>query len=278
MKFRRALRRALPPRLVRWLDRARLEAPVRLRDFPADLRERVRPGSPPVPPAWLRAHVGRTSSRDEYVRVGRAGFEEIVAAFAAHRDREEVYPRWLDFGCGCGRLCRHLPLPGTCESYVAMDVDGEAIRWNTRHLPRGEFVLISESPPTPLASGSFDVVYCVSVFTHLDEAAQFSWLEELARLLRPGGLLLASTHSERLVVTRPDLSREQLARLGSDGFAFAPGAGSFNDHTTFHSRSYLERHWGRSLTLLGFLPDGLFHLQDLSVWKRQEADLVNNPG
>jgi SAM-dependent methyltransferase len=163
-------------------------------------------------------------------------------------------------------MCRYLPLPGTCESFVGVDVDGEAIRWNARHIPRGDFVPISPLPPTPLPSASFDVIYAVSVFTHLDEAPQFLWLEELTRVLRPGGLLMASTHSEQLAPTRSDLSPSQLTRLATDGFAFAPGGGSFNDNTAFHSRSYLERNWSRSLALLGFYPHGLFHYQDLSVW------------
>jgi SAM-dependent methyltransferase len=257
--FRQRLRRALPPLLLRRYDRLRLEAPVRIHDLRADLGERLRPSSPaPVPPAWLRAHVGRTSSRDEYVRVGRAGFETVVQAFEAHRDPARAYPRWLDFGCGCGRLCRYLPLPGVCEAYVGADVDSEAIRWNARNLRAGEFVLLAPRPPSPLPSRGFDVVYCVSVFTHLEEEPQFAWLDELVRVLSPGGLLIASTHSERLSATRPDLSPGELARLARKGFGFAPGSGRFNDATAFHSRQYLEKTWSRGLKLLGFESFGLF--------------------
>ena len=273
--LRRALRRDAPDSFVHWYDRLRLELPVRIRDFPADLRERVRPSLPHlVPPAWLRRHVGRTSSRDEYVRVGRAGFDEIARAFRKHRDDQQIYPRWLDFGCGCGRLSRYLPLAGLCESFVGADVDADAIRWNTKHLQPGEFQVIAPAPPTRFASSSFDVVFAVSVFTHLDETAQFAWLEELTRLLRPGGLLLASTHSEQLASTRPDLSAEQVQRLRSSGFAFASGGRSFNDGTTFHAKSYLERTWNQWLALLGFYPFGLFHFQDLSVWRKPDEDRI----
>ena len=277
-RLKHALRQTLPPKLLRRYDRLRLEAPFRIRDFPADLRDRLWPSAAhPVPPAQLRAHIGRTSSRDEYLRVGRAGFEQLLAAFNANRDAGGAYPRWLDFGCGCGRICRYLPLPGTCESIVGADVDKESIRWNARHLPRGEFLLLAPLPPAPLPSAGFDVIYAISVFTHLDEAPQLSWLEELTRLLRAGGLLLASTHGEQLAPTRPDLSSSQRTRLAADGFAFAPGAASFNDHTAFHSRSYLERNWSRNLTLLAFQPYGLFGYQDLSVWKKPDGGLSNRP-
>jgi SAM-dependent methyltransferase len=270
--LKRALRRRGAPSFLRRYDRLRLELPVRLRDLPADLVESVRPSVPhPVPPAWLRRHVGRTSSRDEYVRVGRVGFQEIAEAFRAHRDERQTYPRWLDFGCGCGRLCRYLPAEGLCESVWGADVDADAILWNTRHLRPGHFQRIAPTPPTPFAPGSFDVVFAVSVFTHLDEMAQWAWLAELTRLLRPGGLLLASTHSETLAPTRPDLSAEDVQRLASSGFAFAPGARFFNDDTAFHSQSYVERTWSQWLTLLGFYSFGLFHYQDLSVWRKPDG-------
>ncbi len=269
MTLKRALREALPAFIRRRYDRLRLELPFRIRDFPLDFLDRVRrPTSLPVPPAWLRAHIGRTSSRDEYLRAGRGGFEELLSAFHSYRDPAQIYPRWLDFGCGCARMCRYLPIPGTCESFVGIDVDEKAIRWNRRHVPGGEFILISARPPTPLPEERFDVIYAASVFTHLDEAAQLSWLEELSRLLRPAGLLLASTHSDTLAYTRPDLSPSQVQRLEREGFVFARGGGSFNDDTAFHSRSYLERHWTGVLRLRGFHEHGLFHFQDLSVWEK----------
>lgn len=53
-------------------------------------------------------------------------------------------------------------------------------------------------PPTTYPDSLFDVVYAVSVFTHLTEDRQLSWLAEFARIIRPCGLLLLTTHGDRL--------------------------------------------------------------------------------
>ena len=46
-------------------------------------------------------------------------------------------------------------------------------------------------PPLPLEDESFDLIWSISVFTHLTDNS-LPWLCELHRLLRPGGLLIAT--------------------------------------------------------------------------------------
>jgi SAM-dependent methyltransferase len=99
--------------------------------------------------------------------------------------------RILDFGCGCGRLVRHLVQGGV--DVVGVDPNGEAIAWCKRRLP-GSFLRLPSRPPLTLAASSFDAVVALSVFTHLSVPAQVLWLAELSRLLRPGGRLLVSLH------------------------------------------------------------------------------------
>ena len=41
-------------------------------------------------------------------------------------------------------------------------------------------------------SGSFGLIYALSVFSHLSEPLQRAWVAEFRRLLRPGGLLVLS--------------------------------------------------------------------------------------
>ena len=209
-----------------------------------------------------------TSSRRVFVDSGEHAARTIREVFEAVRRPEASYSRWLDFGCGCGRVARHLVRLPFVGDLSGVDVDAEAIRWTASHLP-GRYAAIAPDPPTPLGDASRDVVYAGSVFTHLDELRQDAWLAELHRVLRPGGLLIGSTHAPRLIWTRPDVgddAREQLIRRG---FLFAPGAGlSFNDDAAFHSREYLLAHWGKAFGLLHFRESGLNGYQDLAVWQK----------
>lgn len=264
--LKRLARRVLPRRARRWLRQQINDAPDRWRDLGPDLRERFSgsPEGPPLPPATLRRRVGRTSSRAEFLTLGGDLSRDLLAVFEEVRKPGESFARWLDFGCGSGRVARFVLAAGVGR-ISGVDIDRPAIRWARRHLGPG-FQAIEPRPPLPFPEASFDVVYAVSVFTHLDAAGQLDWLRELHRVLRPGGLLIASTHHEELVWTRPDLTDTQRAKLAADGFLFAPGDGPFNDDSAFHTLPYLEKVWGGLFELRSYKRHGLVGYQDLSVW------------
>jgi len=156
---------------------------------------------------------------------------------------------------------------GEVRELWGVDVDADAIAWCRASLP-GHYRVIGPAPPMPLATGFFDVVLASSVFTHLDEARQLGWIAELHRVLRPGGLLIASTHAPSLSAFRPDLSTKDRDELERRGFLFAPGGKPFSSNSTFHSRDYLVTTWGRLFGLERYLQYGLNRHQDLSAWRK----------
>ena len=266
-RMRRLYRRIVPMRVRHGIRVAAREAPLRVRDLPADLRERFRGSAMPLPPASLRGAVGIDSSRAHFDAVGRRVSHDVLSVFDTLGLTLADYPRWLDFGCGSGRAARHLAARPEIDKLTGVDVDAKAIRWAASRL-RGEYAVIAPDPPTRFTDASFDVAYAISVFTHFDEDAQFAWLAELHRLLRPGGLFIATTHGAFLTVNRPDMTPAQLAELEARGFAFQRGFGAFNDDSAFHTREYMEREWTRFFTPLLFQPRGLADYHDLSVWRR----------
>jgi len=209
-------------------------------------------------------------SRTEFVTVGRDGARDILGAFERQRDAGRAYPEWLDFGCGCGRLARWIAGAAPVGRLQGVDVDAAQIRWARRHLP-GEFSVMRPSPPLVFPPESFDVVYAISIFTHLDEREQFAWLEDLRRVLRPGGLLIATTHGPELSRTCPGLTPGDLGSLAQRGFLAVDPGGTFNERSSFHARTYLESEWGRRLLLRLHEPRGFVGYQDLSVWEKPEA-------
>lgn len=272
----RALIRRLVPGPVRAaLRRTVADARFRRQDFATDLRERFSaPTGIPLPPAGLRHRVGPNSSRAEFLHVGELCAEDLLEVYRRLGRPPQADRHWLDFGCGCGRVARHLIGAGAqarCGSgglvYTGVDVDRRQIAWAARHLP-GRFEVIPTAPPTALASDSFDVIFTISVFTHLDERAQEAWLGELARLLRPGGLLLATTHAPEIARTSPGVTPPELARLEQRGFLFRPSVGPFNEQSAFHSEAYLRSTWSRHLAGRGYFPYALGRFQDISAWEK----------
>jgi SAM-dependent methyltransferase len=266
--LRRLARAVVPGRLRAELRRAVRDLPVRLRDFGSDWRPGGHDdGGLPVPPPRLRFRVGSSSSRAEFLRVGGVCAEDLLKAYRTVARPADADGRWLDFGSGCGRVARHLLGRPPISDYTGVDVDADQIAWAARNLP-GRFATIPRHPPTALPSESFDVVFSVSVFTHLDEAAQMAWLEELRRVLRPGGLLIATTHSPRIAIEGARVSSEERVALERRGFLFRRSVGPFNEQASFHSKEYLRATWSPAFRAIAHLPFALGGYQDISLWER----------
>ncbi len=263
MNAREFAKGLIPVQIRRTLRAARREVPVRLRDLTSIISDRS--ARPDLPPASLRLRVARTSSRAEFVEVGRVVASSLLSS-ALSSGCEVAARQILDFGCGCGRVARHIMASVPSAFLTGIDLDREAINWCSTHLP-GRFLVAAALPPTPLPTHTFDLIYAVSVFTHLDEPAQDSWLAEIARLLKPGGLLLASTHNPVLTFERPDLSESHHRVLQATGFLFAAGSGPLNEQSAFHSDEYLRTHWSRWFQLIAYTQHGLAGYQDLGVWR-----------
>ena len=94
----------------------------------------------------------------------------------------------LDFGCGCGRTI--MWFAGKKVKFDGTDIDSEAIQWCHNNLKFAKFAVNDIMPPLEYEDSKFDLIYSMSVFTHLDEYRQFQWLIELKRVLREDGILI----------------------------------------------------------------------------------------
>lgn len=195
------------------------------------------PDGLPIPPARLRVTVCRGTDPDVFLRSGAAEAAAIVELLAKHDAELVPGSSVLDFGCGCGRVARHWPkFDGL--TVAGCDYNPELVAWCRTNLP---FMSVADSnmdPPLPF-SGPFNLVYAISVFTHLAEPAQRSWIEECARVLVPDGLLLFTTHGARF---RDGLDHAERARFDAGGLAtrFPESEGS-NLCSVFHPDPFLDR-------------------------------------
>ncbi len=105
--------------------------------------------------------------------------------------------RVLDLGCGEGAFSGVLAAAGARP--VGVEVAAEPLRRARRLLPEVEFRLAAEDR-LPFAAAGFDVVWAGEVLEHVADGVGL--LDEVRRVLRPGGRLLISTpdHPRRLVL------------------------------------------------------------------------------
>lgn len=100
----------------------------------------------------------------------------------------------LDWGCGPGRIIRHLPeVIGNDCTYFGTDYNEKTIEWCSKHLQDIQINKNTLAAKLPYKDNFFDVIYGISIFTHLSEQMHFDWYAELYRVLKQGGIMLLTT-------------------------------------------------------------------------------------
>ena len=92
------------------------------------------------------------------------------------------------------------------------------------------------------------------MLTHLPVPIQHAWVDELTRILRPGGLLLVSTHGTRYLDRLSPAERESFER-GEVVVRYEEVAGT-NLCTAFHPPAYVRERLGLGLELVLEAPEG----------------------
>jgi 2-polyprenyl-3-methyl-5-hydroxy-6-metoxy-1,4-benzoquinol methylase len=122
--------------------------------------------------------------------------QRLLKAYILAKDH--VKGKLLEVGCGEGRGVEILsPLS---ESYVALDKITDVIEKLSHQYPNVAFKQAVVPPFEGVAGDSFDVVVSFQVIEHIQNDKKF--LEEIHRVLKPGGKAIISTPNIKMTLTR----------------------------------------------------------------------------
>lgn len=212
----------------------------------------------PLPPADLMQRVGKVDDPAGYEALGRSSRLTIERVLPS--DWSWAGKRVLDFGCGAGRTLHHFMTEASHHDasvrteFHGCDIDVPSIDWLRAHLaPPFEVFVTDELPPMDRPEGCFDLVYALSVFTHLADSWA-DWLAEIHRVLKPGGLFVVTTlgagHWPVYSSLPWDSDRTGMVVLRH----WQPW--SAGGPLVFHSEWWLREHWGRAFEVVSISRNG----------------------
>lgn len=167
--------------------------------------------------AWHQALLDSVRGRSE-IPMPSFPSPEIQSAFVGQSNEDAINEAWrfyelmsdrmaqyglrlghrshvLDFGCGWGRFARMF-LRDVPASHIycadTWDLPLEVCR--VTGVP-GKMVRLEPMPPSTLPSDRFDIAFAYSVFSHLSPQSHLAWRTELARVMKPNGLVFVTTQA-----------------------------------------------------------------------------------
>lgn len=177
-----------------------------------------------------------TGDGAHYYKVGLSAIRSIEEAI----DAAQLGPikRILDLPCGHGRVLRFLVRRFPQAEITASDLDRKGVDFCAKVF--GTEAVYSEPNLDQFSpGGQFDLIWCGSLITHLNDTGIRALLAFFARHLQPAGLLIFTAHGERVIQRLQDqefeygIAPESVAPIieayRKEGFGFAdyPGARAY---------------------------------------------------
>jgi SAM-dependent methyltransferase len=227
----------------------------------------------PFPPSHLINLVIGTKEIAWYQLGGLFMHQSIGAFLGRNGTPIESLKSILDFGCGCGRILRWWAALKDIAEIWGCDYNPQLIEWCQMNLSSiASFKLNGSDPPLDFEERKFEFAYAYSVFTHFSADRQQPWMEEMVRVLKPGGLLLLTVHGKR-VAWRSGFSEELLRKLDEQGIlVFGEDESGSNLCAAYHSENFMKNQKSIGLELVDFVPGGVRDSSEQDMYLYRKFD------
>ena len=239
-----------------------------------------------------------TAEREGYH--GQRHYDYWLSGLRDYLKIKQVTHRWgvalepgsrvLELGCASGRVLRHFAAQDPGIELWGTDINLRHVEWMLTYLdPRLKVFQNTVLPHLPIPDNHLNLIYAMSVFTHID-TFELTWLAELHRCLRPGGMAYITMHTEhtwQIMHPQTALYRDLLAvkDFVSDyditpDFLASPmpkpktiikwQIGSVNNSSVFVSSDHIRTVWGRFFRIEEIIREGSDY-QDVIVLRKADA-------
>ena len=104
-------------------------------------------------------------------------------------------PRILDFGAGIGGSVPYVAKHFPTARLTCLDVSRRSLEVAEKRFPLLAEYVHFDGAQIPFPDAHFDIAYAACVFHHIDHDKHISLLQELHRVIRPGGSLFVFEHN-----------------------------------------------------------------------------------
>lgn len=168
----------------------------------------------------------------------------------------------LEFASGHGRFTRHLVKAVGAQCVTVSDVVADAVEFSCASFGVQGFVS-SARPEDVQWPRQWELVFVLSLFSHLPRASWLRWLQQLWQAVEPGGVLVLTTHGQE-AVQRAGVS------LDAEGYFFASSS---------ESQAIDAQEYGTAFTSEAFVqaqikqlePPAHVHFSPTWFWNHQDA-------
>lgn len=201
--------------------------------------------------------------------------------------------KFLDFGCGWGRLIRFFGRDFRPENIFGVDIDKDILQTCRATRVPGQFLHLEQFGKLPFADGAITLAVAYSVFTHLPEDVHLYWMKELARVMAPRGVValtleprrfldFVSTLAEReaqtpwhkvMALFAVDANQNK-SRFDAGEFVYlATGGGAYRPAEVYGEAivppSYIQAHWSDDFEIVEYLDDPKRFFQAVLIVRRK---------
>jgi len=205
---------------------------------------------------------------EHHLNYWMSGLKDSQEVMSVFKDVTGKVPEtYMDFGGASGRVARHMLLQHGIKDVWIADINRQHVNF-TLDIFDGRIKAFQSNslPHLPLEDNSLDLITAFSVFSHI-ETFDETWLLELRRILKPGGLIIATANVDtfqditvnwpvyKALANHPEFDRSRFGKpLPEDRLVVRWNAEGAYSSVVYLSSKYVETRWKPFFQELRIIP------------------------